>query len=499
MTAVADAPTLFSLTQLTNFSLPLSTNPTSTAAGVAQETIEEVLGLTTGVLDTYDPAANILLGTLDLGTINATTGGYVNQNIVMTAGQLVAINWSFTNTETVTAINGGFNDFMVLVITDASGAKTYQLISSSESIGVATATGTVNYTATAAGNYQFSWITMNGGDSTVFATSTISAPSVTAYGQPVDIPIAGALIDTDGSETISYSITGVPAGATFSTGTLNAGVWSFTAAQAVGLQLYPADGFTGTLNLTISAISTEASNGATATISQALTVDVVATTATQFGTTGNNTIAGTTANDLLQGLAGNDTITGAAGNDVIYGNLGNDNLNGGASSDVLYGGAGTDTLIGGTGQDKLIGGAGNNTMHGGSGSDDGSMDIFQWSLADAGTAGTPAVDTINFFGTAAATAGGDVLNIRDLISGEAHTASSLDNYVHFQFAGGNTTMYISSTGAFGDNNAVGAPIAAVTSNTVQNVVFVGVNLVGSATSDLQVLQSLIDNNKLITD
>ena len=92
MTAVADAPTLFSLTQLTNFSLPLSTNPTSTAAGVAQETIEEVLGLTTGVLDTYDPAANILLGTLDLGTINATTGGYVNQNIVMTAGQLVAIN-----------------------------------------------------------------------------------------------------------------------------------------------------------------------------------------------------------------------------------------------------------------------------------------------------------------------------------------------------------------------------------------------------------------------
>ena len=60
-------------------------------------------------------------------------------------------------------------------------------------------------------------------------------------------------------------------------------------------------------------------------------------------------------------------------------------------------------------------------------------------------------------------------------------------------------MYISSTGAFGDNNAVGAPIAAVTSNTVQNVVFVGVNLVGSATSDLQVLQSLIDNNKLITD
>ena len=345
---------------------------------------------------------------------------------------------------------------------------------------------------------------MNAIDGAVLASSTVSAPKfvvgATSYGQPLDIPISGNLIDTDGSETLSYSISGVPAGATFSAGTLNAGVWSFTAAQVVGLQLFPADGFTGTLNLTISAISTEASNGASATTSQAFTVDVVATTASQYGTAAANTIAGTAANDLIEGFAGNDTITGLAGNDVIYGGAGNDAIDGGANSDVLYGGAGTDTLTGSLGQDKLIGGAGNDTMQGGTAlADDSSMDIFQWSLADAGTAGTPAVDTVNFFGTAAATAGGDVLNIRDLISGEAHTASSLDNYVHFQFAGGNTTMYISSTGAFGDNNAVGAPIAAVTSNTVQNVVFVGVNLVGSATSDLQVLQSLIDNNKLITD
>jgi hypothetical protein len=138
-------------------------------------------------------------------------------------------------------------------------------------------------------------------------------------------------------------------------------------------------------------------------------------------------------------------------------------------------------------------------MQGGSGSDDGNMDIFRWSLADAGTAGAPAVDTINFFGTAAASAGGDVLDIRDLLVGESRTAAALDNYVHFQFSGGNTTMYISATGAFGDNNAVGAPTPAITAANVQTIVFNGVNLVGTSTSDLQVLQSLLTNNKLITD
>ena len=138
-------------------------------------------------------------------------------------------------------------------------------------------------------------------------------------------------------------------------------------------------------------------------------------------------------------------------------------------------------------------------MQGGSGSNDGVMDIFQWSLADAGAAGTPAIDTINFFGAAAATAGGDVLDIRDLLSGESRNAAALDNYLHFQFSGGNTTVYISSTGVFGDGNTVGAPNATVTSNTQQNIVFTGVDLVGASTSDLQVIQNLLNSNKLITD
>ena len=94
---------------------------------------------------------------------------------------------------------------------------------------------------------------------------------------------------------------------------------------------------------------------------------------------------------------------------------------------------------------------------------------------------------------------GDILNLKDLLVGEANNGASLDNYLHFNFAGGNTTMYVSATGAFGDNNLVAANPAAVTNNDVQQVVFTGVNLTTGFTSDLQVINDLISKGKLITD
>jgi hypothetical protein len=120
-------------------------------------------------------------------------------------------------------------------------------------------------------------------------------------------------------------------------------------------------------------------------------------------------------------------------------------------------------------------------------------------LADQGTIATPAVDTINNFGTAAANAGGDVLDLRDLLVGEDHNGASLDNYLHFEFSGGNTTMYVSSTGAFNNGNTVGAPTIDVSSNDVQQIVFTGVNLTAGFATDADVINNLIAQQKLITD
>jgi hypothetical protein len=507
--AVADAPILNGLTQIYSIIAPTLAG-TDGASGLLQANIESALGLTTGILDTFNPSNGP--GTNDPNLVNAISGTYTTNSLNLTIGQKVSFDWGFYNGENLASeINSGYNDIVVLVITDPFGNKTLKQLTSSEQAGAnvngntVDTTGTESYIATSAGNYQFSWLVLNSKDNAKDSMLSLSAPHYevngATYGQPVDVPFYPVLSDTDGSETLSISISGVPSGATFSAGTnMGGGTWSFNSAQLDGLQLYPASGFSGTLNLTETATSIELSNGSSASTSMAVSINISSTTAILFGTSGNETLTATSANTEILGFAGNDTLNGAGGNDVIFGGTGTDTLNGGGGNDTVDGGVGNDTLIGGLGSDLLVGGVGYDTMTGGNGiSDDGVTDVFKWSLADAGPVGVPAVDTINFFGTAASSAGGDVLDIKDLLIGESHNAASLDNYIHFQVSGGNTTMYISSTGAFGDNNVVGAPNATVTANTVQNIVFTGVDLIGTATSDLQVLQNLINNNKLITD
>jgi Mg-chelatase subunit ChlD len=207
------------------------------------------------------------------------------------------------------------------------------------------------------------------------------------------------------------------------------------------------------------------------------------------GDAGNNTLTGNSANDFINGGTGNDTIDGGAGNDLLVGGAGNDTLTGGTGADILRGGDGNDVLAGGDGNDLLAGGAGNDTMTGGAGAD-----VFVWSLADRGAPGTPAVDTVQTFDNATAGSGGDVLDLRDLLQGEAHDAISvgnLQNYLHFETAGGNTTIQISSGGGFVNGYNVGA--------VDQTIVLQGVNLLSGFSTDLQVIQDLLNRGKLVTD
>ncbi|NYZ23140.1 hypothetical protein HND93_25815, partial [Azospirillum sp. ROY-1-1-2] len=119
---------------------------------------------------------------------------------------------------------------------------------------------------------------------TVDVAAVADAPMLTvddasgAEDSPVPLDIAAALTDTDGSETLSVTVSGVPAGATLSAGTDNGdGSWTLAPADLDGLTLTPPAGFAGTLALTATATSREA-NGSTATTSAALavTVDAVA-------------------------------------------------------------------------------------------------------------------------------------------------------------------------------------------------------------------------------
>ncbi|MCM8635622.1 Ig-like domain-containing protein, partial [Accumulibacter sp.] len=151
------------------------------------------------------------------------------------------------------------------------------------------------------------------------------------------------------------------------------------------------------------------------------------------------------------------------------------------------GGAGADTLAGGIGAETLLGGAGNDLMSGGLGAD-----VFAWRLADRGAPGAPAVDTVTDFSVASRAAGGDVLDLRDLLQGENSSPGTLDNYLHFRVEGGATTVDISRSGGF----AAGFDPAAVD----QQIVLAGVDLsAGGLTTDQLIIQDLLNRNKLITD
>jgi T1SS-143 domain-containing protein len=230
---------------------------------------------------------------------------------------------------------------------------------------------------------------------------------------------------------------------------------------------------------------------------QASTITVnVDRTNVVVGTTGIDTMNGTDRPDLLMGRAGDDTLNGGAGNDTLLGGDGNDAVNGGLGNDTLSGGSGADTLDGGDGADTLIGGVGADILTGGLGAD-----VFKWELADNGAAGAPTTDHISDFSAANPSAGGDVLDLRDLLQGDLHgannAAGNLGNFLDFNVSGGSTTIRISTSGGFaGGTYAAGAEDQRIVLDGVD--IRSALGLVGTAGDD-QIIQELLTRGKLITD
>lgn len=352
------------------------------------------------------------------------------------------------------------------------------------------------------------------------AVGQASAPSVVVSkslvaiakgtgGTSVKFPITTKLVDTDGSETLSIKVSNVPTGLSFNAGVnLGGGVWQFTEADLPNLMLNLPGSYSNTsgVNLTVQVTSTEMYGGFTASTST--TVNLKAGyTSVDITTTESGSFTGSSASEFFQGGAGNNVIHGGNGNNIIYGGAGNDTLTTGSGSDIIYGGSGDDIINSGSGNDRIYGGAGNDIMRGGDAGEN-FVDVFVWELGDQGAAGAPAVDTIQFFSTAAAGnngSGGDVLDLRDLLQGESvgpsNSAGNLADYLHFEVSGGNTIIHISHTGGFGaDSHNIGGSFTS--SAETQKIVLEGVNLqtnYAGATTDQQIITQLLNNNKLIVE
>ena len=327
-------------------------------------------------------------------------------------------------------------------------------------------------------------------------------------GTSVKFPIITKLVETDGSESLTIKVGNVPTGVSFNAGTnLGGGFWQFTEADLSNLTLnVPGSYTTNATHLTVQVTAKEISSGATASISNVVTVKASYTTV-DITTTESGGYSGSSANEYFQGGAGNNTIDAGHGNNIVSGGAGNDILSAGVGSDVIYGGSGDDIINGGSGSDVIIGGSGNDTLKGGDAGEN-FVDIFVWALGDQGAAGAPAMDTILNFATSAASsnlAGGDVLNLRDLLQGESvgplNGAGNLADYLHFEVSSGSTIIHISHTGGFSaDSHSVSS---AYTGNAeTQRIVLSGVNLqslYSSAATDQQIITQLLNHQKLIVD
>ncbi|GLU36410.1 retention module-containing protein [Pseudomonas sp. NBRC 100443] len=422
VTPVADVPLLNSGSI---FALNPGATSISTTQGITQANLETETGLKSGALDGINPPAGNGTGTSDPGNVDVIDGSLTSSDYTLKAGTQVNFAWNFTNGENSgSEISNGFNDIVALVVTGPDGTRTLIQVTSSEQRGASVnGSGVQSYTASSSGNYHFDWLVLNGGDANKDSSLSLDPPTFTlggkTYGAPINVGINAALSDTDGSESLSVKITGMPNDATFTSGTHNAdGSWSFTQAQLHDLQLLPASGYNGTLTLGVTAIATE-SDGSTASATQTLSITVASTNSS--------------GNDLLHGYGTNssnsttDTLNGGDGHDILYGGAGNSILNGGTGNDTLYGGLGNDTLDGGKGNDLLVGGKGDDTLTGGDGAD-----TFIWRAGDTGK------DTITDFKPT----DGDRIDLVDLLPDAAH--NDILSYLKVDTA--TSTLQISTTG-----------------------------------------------------
>ena len=157
---------------------------------------------------------------------------------------------------------------------DSSGAQVGDGVNSIQLNGVAN--GTLS-----GADFVFSAATDGGGEPS--GDQSADTPSLTlqdasgAEDAAIALNITAALADTDGSESLSITIAGVPAGAALSAGTDNGGgIYTLTPDQLTGLTVTPPANSDADFSLTVTATSTEANGGATAMSTGTVAVDVAA-------------------------------------------------------------------------------------------------------------------------------------------------------------------------------------------------------------------------------
>lgn len=305
----------------------------------------------------------------------------------------------------------------------------------------------------------------------------------TAHGHPVEVPTVGITVDKFGGNDVlvfrTYDAEGslVDSGHV-SSGTTNQGAFTFSVADStvndghadpftsLELSFTPGDAKTSYVVTTLEIQQTVAPQDAAFTFNVTGTDGDGDTTTSVIAVNVNGDPAVGGTNSLVHGdlLVGDGVIIGGAGDDTVTGGSGNDSLFGSDGNDIVSGGAGNDSLFGDGGHDVLTGDAGNDILVGGPGSD-----VFKFADLSA--------DTVKDFTVAPAAAGGDVLDLSEVLPGVSVTDPNFGAYVDVHTVGSNTVISIDADGA---GSGAGVPVA-----TLEGIAGV-------------TLQQLLQNNQIVT-
>ncbi|MFN6518284.1 MAG: putative Ig domain-containing protein [Nostoc sp. CreGUA01] len=163
--------------------------------------------------------------------------------------------------------------------------------------------------------------------------------------------------DIDAGDTLTYSATGLPNGASIvaNTGVIS-GTVSTTGIFAVTVTAADAEGLTVSDTFELTVANNKATSGNDIIFVEELTGLNKYIVNAQGG---SDRVIGTNTSELINGGAGNDYLDGKGGIDVLFGDGGNDTIFGGLGNDIVSGGDGSDRLIGwggGTNEIDLLNG-----------------------------------------------------------------------------------------------------------------------------------------------
>ncbi len=224
-----------------------------------------------------DGVFNVTDGGDKIGSGNGADNLLANDDLGADGAEVTSFTYTDENGETQTAEAGQSVDTEQGTLTvNADGTWSFESDTRIESADGTPVMDNFTYTITDGdGDTSTATVSINVSDGTAEPPQLVAGDAEGYEDSAIPLNIAASLGDTDGSESLSITISGVPEGATLSAGTDNGdGTWTLEEGDLDGLTVTPPTDSDVDFDLSVSVTSTETSTGETSTVTDTFTVEV---------------------------------------------------------------------------------------------------------------------------------------------------------------------------------------------------------------------------------